>query len=255
MTVLEPQIIIPDWPAPASVKSAISTRTGGVSKGVYASCNLALHVGDDAGAVAQNRAAFMEQAGVPADVQWLTQIHGTRIVEAERNDRTPTADGVITASSALACAVLTADCLPILLCSGDGKQVGAVHGGWRGLASGILRDAISQFIGPRSDLMVYLGPAIGPQAFEVGVDVLEAFFDNALTPEHADAIAQAFYPGLKPLHFRADLYALARAECKALEVDNVYGGEFCTYSDAENFFSYRRDGETGRMASMIWLAE
>ena len=149
--------------------------------------------------------------------------------------------------------VMTADCLPILLCDKQGTQVAALHCGWRSLAGGICERALEKFSGARADLLAYLGPAISQAHFEVGIDVLEAFFAVARNPIHADEIATAFTPGARPLHFYADIYALARAELKALGVTAVYGGGECTFGDEARFFSYRRDKTTGRMASLIWL--
>ncbi len=244
------------WPVPANVKTCITTRSGGVSLAPYASNNLAQHVGDDPARVVQNRQALITHAALPAEPQWLEQIHGTRLVEACGDGRVRTADGCFSRHLGQPCAVLTADCLPVLLCNKAGTQVAAAHAGWRGLADGIVREAVASFTASPLELLVYLGPAIGPDAFEVGVDVLESFFDSAMSEEHSSAIADAFRPSLqRPLHFYADIYALARAELIALGMpaDAIYGGSFCTYSDADHFYSYRRDGVTGRMASLIWL--
>ena len=247
----------PNWPAPAQVRSCITTRQGGESAAPYANNNLALHVGDDSDVVQRNRSALISAAGLPATPQWLEQIHGIRLVEARTDGRVLTADGCFSRALHHPCAVLTADCLPVLLCDRAGTQVAAVHAGWRGLAAGIVREAVTSFSAPTAELLVYLGPAIGPDAFEVGIDVLEAFFDSAVSEEHAAAIAAAFRPCLnRPLHFFADIYALARADLVAagVPVAAIYGGDLCTYSDPARFYSYRRDGVTGRMASLIWLA-
>lgn len=251
-------ILIPDWPAPAKVKACISTRLGGASLAPYDSNNLALHVEDDEGAVLANRVSFQQHAAIPGVPQWLEQIHGTRVVEAEGDERIRTADACITRKPGQPCTVLTADCLPLLLCDTAGTCVAAVHAGWRGLADGVIRAAVEAFETPANQLLVYLGPAIGPQAFEVGIDVLEAFFEGAISGEHAEAISSCFVPSIeKPLRFYADLYGLARAELSALGVSQraIYGGDFCTYTDKARFFSYRRDGVTGRMASVIWLED
>ncbi|BFM14349.1 peptidoglycan editing factor PgeF [Maricurvus nonylphenolicus] len=248
--------LIPDWPAPAKVKSCISTRLSGDSLPPYDANNLALHVEDNDAAVLSNRQKFQQRAAIPGVPQWLEQIHGTRVVEAEGDERVRTADACITCKPNQPCTVLTADCLPLLLCDTAGTTVAAVHAGWRGLADGVIREAVEAFELPANQLLVYLGPAIGPQAFEVGIDVLEAFFEGAISAEHAEAISSCFIPSIeKPLGFYADLYGLARAELSALGVSQraIYGGDFCTYTDSERFFSYRRDGVTGRMASVIWL--
>ncbi|HSX84764.1 MAG TPA: laccase domain-containing protein, partial [Cellvibrio sp.] len=148
-----------------------------------------------------------------------------------------------------------ADCLPILVCDQKGTQVAAIHAGWRSLAKGIIARTLQKFSAPGSQLLAYLGPAISQPHFEVGIEVLEAFFKMARNPQHSDDIAEAFMPGQRPLHFHADIYALARAELKALGVKAIYGGEFCTYTDSDRFYSYRREKTTGRMASLIWLTD
>ncbi len=246
---------IPDWPAPANVKACISLRQGGVSQSPYLSNNLALHVDDNSVAVNTNRQQLIDRVNIPGQPQWLEQIHGIKVVEAQGDGLVRTADACYSKATEQPCTVLTADCLPLLICDKAGTQVAAVHAGWRGLADGIVREALATFDVPPHDLLVYLGPAIGPQEFEVGIDVLEAFFEEALSEDHAEAISACFTPSLKqPLKFYADLYALVRAELQALGVNggDIYGGDVCTYRDAEHFFSYRRDGVTGRMASIIW---
>jgi polyphenol oxidase len=250
--VAEISLFQPDWPAPASVRSAITHRAGGHSLGRFGQANLALHVGDDADHVRANRAQLMTQLGIP-HIQWLEQIHGIDLVQADTDGLTRTADGAISHRPGLACAVLTADCLPILMCDQQGRQVAAVHAGWRGLAQGIVDNAVRQFDLPADQLLAYLGPAIGPAHFEVGIEVLEAFFDLAATEPAADAIAQAFTPASRPLKFYANLYQLARLALQQSGVQAIYGGDTCTYGDSARFYSYRRDGETGRMASLIWI--
>ena len=246
--------MIPDWPAPANVRAATSLRAGGHSRGAYASFNLGAHVGDDADAVAANRRQLTEELQLPAEPQWLEQIHSDRVVEARADGLVRTADASFARSPGAVCAVLTADCLPLLLCDRSGTRVAAVHAGWRGLASGVLRNSVAALDCPAEELLVWLGPAIGPQAFETGVDVLEVFFEHAINGTHAEGIAQCFRPHTeKPLHFRADICGLARAELHQLGVRQIYGGEHCTVTEAEQFFSYRRDKTTGRMASLIWL--
>ncbi|UTA48847.1 peptidoglycan editing factor PgeF [Simiduia sp. 21SJ11W-1] len=244
-------LVTPDWPLPENVGAAITTRAGGVSSGPYAGANMALHVDDEPANVAANRAQLMQQLGLE-HIQWLEQIHGTDVIDAEVDGLTRTADGCLTDRPGLACAVLTADCLPILLCERNGAQVGALHAGWRGLAKGIVARAVTRFDAPARQLMAYLGPAIGPSQFEVGVEVLEAFFELANTQASADAVAAAFTPAQKPLKFHADLYQLATLALKQAGVHAVYGGNYCTASDPERFYSYRRAAVTGRMASLIW---
>jgi YfiH family protein len=247
--------LIPDWPAPARVRACITTRLGGQSQGPYASFNLATHVGDDPSAVADNRAALVERLGLKRKPQWLEQIHGTQVVEAADDGWVRSADGCYTRAPGLACAVMTADCLPVFVCNTSGSQVAVLHAGWRGLAKGILAKGLDTFSEPGSELMAWLGPAISQPHFEVGIEVLEAFFESARDVHHSDLIAAAFTPGKRPLHFFADIYALARAELQALGVKAIFGGNYCTYRDETRFYSFRRDKTTGRMASLIWLAD
>ncbi len=244
----------PAWPAPAGVKALLSTRRGGASQPPWDSNNMALHVGDDPQAVAANRRALAQRAGWQQPPQWLEQVHGTRVVEAEADGWVRTADACFTTRRGLACTVLTADCLPVLLCDAAGSQVAAVHAGWRSLAGGILTASCERFSCSASDLLVYLGPAISQPHFEVGIDVLEAFFERAQTPEHCAAISDAFRPSPnRPLKFHADLYQLARAELTQRGVTRIFGGDACTFAEADRFYSFRRDGCTGRMVSAIWL--
>jgi len=251
--------IQPQWPAPESVQIAISTRQGGVSLAPYASNNLGLHVGDAVEAVQQNRAALcqllglVDARGVESRPQWLEQIHGVKVVTAKADGLVRTADGCYSNQTGQACVVMTADCLPVLLCDSAGTEVAALHCGWRSLAQGICARGLQKFKAPPQQLMAYLGPAISQKHFEVGIDVLEAFFKRARNAQHAEQIAAAFISSERPLHFYADIYALARAELKALGVTAIYGGDYCTYADTERFYSYRRAGVTGRMASVIWL--
>lgn len=244
--------ISPDWPAPANVRCYISTREGGVSSSPYATNNLGLHVGDNPAHVAANRARLSSHLGLQCSPQWLEQIHGVKVVHAKSDGVVRTADGSYSNQSGQPCLVMTADCLPILLCDKQGTQVAALHCGWRGLAKGICARGLQKFSAKPADILAYLGPAISQAHFEVGVDVLEAFFKAARNQAHAEDIAKAFISAQRPLHFYADIYALARAELKALGINAVYGGDYCTYSDAQRFYSFRRDKVTGRMASLIW---
>lgn len=245
-------IITPNWPAPANVRAAITCREGGVSQGVYNSWNMGTHVNDDPVAVETNRKKLIDQLDLQKSPQWLEQVHGNKVVEAQADGRVRTADACFTQEKGLACVVMTADCLPVLLCDKQGKQVAAVHCGWRSLAQSILEKTLNNFAQP-SEVLAYLGPAISKQQFEVGVDVLEAFFQSSKSALHTDHIAAAFTPGKRPLHFYADIYALARAELQALGVKQIFGGDYCTFEQQDKFYSYRRDGVTGRMASLIWL--
>lgn len=239
-----------DWPAPFHVKTAISTREGGVSLAPYSGLNLGSHVSDSAQAVAQNRQLFIQQAAMPAEPFWLNQVHGTECVVLEQTDFSAgpiTADASTTKTKGLVSVVLTADCLPVLFCDAAGTQVAAAHAGWRGLVEGVLEHSLAQFSDPMT-VMAWLGPAIGPTAFEVGDEVRQAFIAK-------DAKADAAFisvPG-KSGKWLADLYQLARLRLTAAGVSQIYGGGFCTYTDPQRFYSYRRDGQTGRMASCIWI--
>ncbi len=245
----ELRIIEPDWPAPPRVRAASTTRGGGVSRGAYATLNLGGHVGDDPTAVAENRARLGRRLGLPAEPQWLVQVHGAGIAWADGSTGRREADAMIADEAGQVCAVLTADCLPVLLCDPGGQHVAAVHAGWRGLAAGILGAAVRSLgeHGVQPDtLLAWLGPAIGPAAYEVGGDVHAAFC--AADPGHA----AAFRPG-RPGHWWLDLYAAARLRLRAEGVTEVFGGEHCTLGDPGRFFSHRRDGRCGRQATLIWL--
>jgi len=245
--------IIPNWPAPAQVRSCITTRVGGYSSLPYGSNNMGLHVGDDAARVQKNREQLCASLDLKKSPQWLEQIHGVKVINAKSDGLVRTADGSYSNEIGQACVVMTADCLPILLCDTQGTQVAAIHCGWRSLAKGITARALDKFSCAPQKILAYLGPAISQNHFEVGIDVLDVFFKSARNLEHAEHIAAAFKPGQRPLHFYADIYALARADLNALGVTKIYGGDACTYTDSEHFYSYRRDNVTGRMASLIWL--
>lgn len=237
--------LIPDWPAPANVRACVSTRAGGVSQAPFDSFNLGDHVGDEPAAVAENRRRLEQAQGCrPA---WLSQVHGIEVVEADPS-RVATADASWSATPGIACAVLTADCLPALFCDRAGTRVAAAHAGWRGLAGGVLEATLDKLAVPAGEVLVWLGPAIGPQAFEVGPEVREAFL-----ADHADA-AVAFVPSVNAGRYKADIYQLARIRLAARGVTAVYGGGLCTFSDTERFYSYRRNPRTGRQASLVWLA-
>jgi len=237
--------LIPDWPAPANVRACVSTRAGGVSQAPFDSFNLGDHVGDEPAAVAENRRRLEQAQGCrPA---WLSQVHGIEVVEADPS-RVATADASWSATPGIACAVLTADCLPALFCDRAGTRVAAAHAGWRGLAGGVLEATLDKLAVPAAEVLVWLGPAIGSQAFEVGPEVREAFM-----ADHAEAAA-AFVPSVNAGRYMADIYQLARIRLAARGVTAVYGGGLCTFSDAERFYSYRRNPRTGRQASLVWLA-
>ncbi|UZE17152.1 peptidoglycan editing factor PgeF [Pseudomonas sp. B21-054] len=235
--------LIPDWPAPARVKACVTTREGGVSLSPFDSLNLGDHVGDDPSAVAENRRRLTEHFAItPA---WLQQVHGIAVVEADPT-QVATADASWTTTPGIACAAMTADCLPVLFCNRAGTRVAAAHAGWRGLANGVLEATLDSLEDPADEILAWLGPAIGPQAFEVGPEVREAFI--AQLPQ----AAQAFVPSRNAGKFLADIYALARLRLAARGVTTVYGGGLCTVTDPR-FFSYRRAARTGRFASLIWI--
>lgn len=241
----------PEWPAPARVGSFITYRQPGHSQGVYAQNNLASHVGDASAAVAANRDDLIQYLTLPQQPLWLRQVHGTRVVDAAEVNAPPIeADGAFCTAPGTICAVLTADCLPILLCDSKGTQVAAVHGGWRGLAKGIISAALQHFKGPRTDLLAYLGPAISASVYEVGEEVVAAF---ANLPGNIASCAQA--NSQRPGHYFLDLYAVAWLQLQDCGINAIYGGNRCSYREKSYFYSYRRDGQTGRMASLIWLKD
>ena len=238
-----PDWIIPDWPMAASVKALITTRAGGVSAGPYASFNLGLRTGDDPQAVAANRAALT--AHLPQPPRWLRQVHSSRVVEADALSKAFEADAAVARRPNTVCAVLVADCIPVLLADRAGATVGIAHAGWRGLAAGVIENTVRSMACDPRELSAYLGPGIGPTAFEVGDDVRDA-----LLARDAGA-ADAFTPHAAG-KWLADLFLLARRCLHRSGVDAIYGGTHCTYSDAGRFFSYRRNRTTGRMAALIW---
>ena len=250
MTILsDPSWFVPDWPAPPSVCCLATTRLGGLSRGQYASFNVGDHVGDDPLVVAVNRAKVAAQ--VRSEPVWLRQVHGTRVINAAEYlspALPPEADAAFSRQAGVGCTVMTADCLPVLLCDEAGTVVAAVHAGWRGLLDGVLEATISAMGVPGEKLLAWLGPAIGPRAFEVGDEVRRAFVTASV------AATSAFQPTISG-KWLADIYALARQRLAGRGVLRVFGGNLCTASDGERFFSYRRDGQTGRMATMIWLEE
>lgn len=237
--------IVPDWPAPQNVKTLITTRAGGVSTGKYASLNLGEHVGDDPARVARNRALL--RAYLPSEPKWPKQVHGKRVVLADGALYTKEGDGAIARKPGTVCAVLVADCLPVLLCHDAGTVVGVAHAGWRGLAAGVIEETVKAMDIPGENLMAFLGPAIGPDSFEVGDEVRQVFL------EHDKKAAFAFLPRDNG-KWLANLYLLARQRLAEKKLRRVYGGDWDTFSEPARFFSYRRDGATGRMAAIIWIA-
>ncbi|MCB1957322.1 MAG: peptidoglycan editing factor PgeF [Rhodocyclaceae bacterium] len=240
-------VIQPDWPAPPTVRAVSTTRLGGVSRGAFASLNLGTHVGDEADLVDQNRRRL--RALLPAEPMWLEQVHGTDVAAWRETDAPVTADAAFTSAARGVCVVMTADCLPVLLCDRAGTVVAAAHAGWRGLLGGVLENTLRAMQVESAQVLAWLGPAIGPRAFEVGNEVREAFL--AADPVHRAAFSGSAQPG----KWMADLYRLARQRLEAAGVMSIHGGEACTHGDPERFFSYRRDGVTGRQASLIWLTE
>jgi YfiH family protein len=235
----------PDWPAPPSVRAAMTTRGGGFSTGPYASFNLAAHVGDDERAVAANRQRLREALSLSTEPQWLEQVHGRRVAMLS-GPVTGSADAAVAFEPGPVAAVLTADCLPVLLTNRAGDRIGIAHAGWRGLVMGVVEATVAALATNPADLIAWLGPSIGPEAFEVGGEVRRMFV--AMQPESA----ADFRPG-QGQKYLADLPGLARRRLAACGVTEVHGGADCTVADPARFYSYRRDGQTGRMAALIWL--
>jgi YfiH family protein len=240
-------LIRPDWPAPARVRAAATTRAGGVSAGRYASLNLGDHVGDAAAAVRENRLRLRRALDLAAEPLWLRQVHGATVVEA--SGAGAAADAMIADGTGAVCAVLTADCLPVIFCDEGGTHVAAAHAGWRGLAAGVLEATVGRLtdrgIAP-GRLLAWIGPAIGAAAYEVGPEVRAAFLA-------ADAAAATGFTANARGRWQLDLPSLARRRLAAAGVTRVYGGDLCTYADSGRFFSHRRDGACGRQATLVWL--
>lgn len=240
--------IEPEWPAPPHVRVLSTLRGGGVSDGPYASLNLAGHVGDRAEAVAANRLLLREAARLPDEPLWLEQVHGMVVVRHEGAlAAPPCADAAVAFHPGRICAVMTADCLPVVFADRAGTRIGVAHAGWRGLVGGVLQATITALEVPPADLHAWLGPAIGPAAFEVGPEVRAAYLDRV------PGSAACFTPNDRG-RYLADIYGLARLVLGAAGVASVHGGGWCTHEDAQRFFSFRRDGVTGRMATLAWLA-
>jgi hypothetical protein len=236
----------PEWPAPAGVRALSTFRGGGVSPAPYVSCNLGDHVGDSPEAVAENRRRLKAAAGLPAEPAWLRQVHGTNVVDLDAAADPGPADAAFTRQRGRVCTILTADCLPLVLAADSGDLVAAAHAGWRGLAGGVIEATLKALQVAPEELMAWLGPAIGPGHFEVGAEVRQAFVKGDLGAE------TAFVPNARG-RFMADLNALARRRLAALGINRIYGSGHCTYTDADRYFSHRRDGVTGRQATLIWL--
>lgn len=240
--------LIPTWDAPPPVRAICTTRHGGVSQPPFDSLNLGDHVGDDPYAVARNRLIVGDLLNLPSEPLWLKQVHGVDVCGMDADTCYPAGDAAVALQRGQVCVVMTADCLPVLFCDRAGTRVAAAHAGWRGLCAGVLERTVAALQCPAAELLAWLGPAIGPQAFEVGEEVRTAFL------AHDPNAAAAFQPSGRPGKWLADIYLLARQRLMQAGVTAITGGEHCTYTDSGRFFSYRRDGQTGRMGSFIWLA-
>lgn len=237
--------IVPDWPAPANVRAFVTTREGGVSEGEYASMNIGASCGDDPARVARNRA--IARAHLPADPAWLAQVHGTDVADLDEPlHGVPRVDAAVTRRRGRVAVVQTADCLPLLLCDRDGTCVGAAHAGWRGMSAGVIENAVAALAVAPARVVAWMGPAIGPAAFEVGPEVREAFLRH-------DAHAAAAFVAHRPGKYLADLYALARLRLARAGVREVHGGGWCTFRESARFFSYRRVAASGRMGAFVWM--
>jgi len=233
-----------NWPAPANIIAGCTTRTGGVSAAPYASLNLGEHVGDDPGCVSENRDRLVAGAGLPAEPLWLNQVHGTQVVLVPLAVSRPLAYAFISRKTASVCTVMIADCLPILLLSGDGAEIAAIHAGWRGLAGGVVEATLEAMQAAPGDMLAWMGPAISKAHFEVGEEVRRAF------TEHDQAAARCFCRNARN-RWQADLFALARQRLQGAGIRRISGGDYCTYAESARFFSYRRDGQCGRMACFV----
>ncbi len=246
MCPMSNNIIIPDWPAPTNIRALSTTRQGGISQPPFDSFNVGDHVNDDSHCVALNRAQLTRQENLPEDPRWLKQVHGHLVINSQQWQLGTEADAIVSQQSNHVCTIMTADCLPILLCNQQGDTVAAIHAGWRSLASGIIEQTLRSFQCDSNTIMAWLGPAIGPEQFEVGPDVYDAFCSQS--PESAQA-----FKAIDNTHYLANIYHLAKQRLVNQGVTAIYGGDFCTVSEKQRFFSYRRDGQSGRMATLIWI--
>lgn len=249
--------LAPDWPVPANIRAAVTTRAGGVSHAPYDGLNVASHVGDDLAAVAANRELLARHLSLPEQPVWLTQVHGVDVLRRDGehiSDVSKPYDACYSNQPNTVCAVLTADCLPVLFCSRDGTEVAAAHAGWRGLLAGVLEATVQQFSCAAVDIVAWLGPAIGPQSFEVGTEVRAQFLEQRHNVSE-QALIDCFVKREDDEHWLCDIYALARLRLCALGITEVHGGGEDTVVDARRFYSYRRDRNTGRMASLVWRVE
>lgn len=239
-------LIIPDWPAPHWIKAYTTTRLGGFSHAPYNSLNIAMHVGDDLDNVSKNRHLLQNNLHLKSPITWLEQVHGNVAISADHPISSLQADAIYSKTAQTVCAVQTADCLPLLIYSSSSYCVAAIHAGWKGLSNGIIETTIDALALSPSDTLVWLGPAIGPQAFVVGEEILHSFTDE-------DPAAEAAFQLIGNKQWQANLYQLAQQRLHKLGITSIYGGNYCTYSDSTRFFSFRRDKITGRMLSLIWI--
>ncbi len=240
------QWLTPQWPAPAAVCALSTRRGGGVSTAPYATLNLGDHVGDLPAAVAENRRRLTLAADLPAEPRWLAQVHGIRVADLDVGGSVAAADGAHTRRPGRVCAILTADCLPVLFAAESGEAVAAAHAGWRGLAGGVIEATVRALAVDPGILLAWLGPAIGPRHFEIGAEVRDELL-------RGDGGAEAAFTPNARGRFMADLQALARRRLVRLGIERIYGGGECTFSHPDKYFSHRRDGQTGRQATLIWL--
>lgn len=241
-------LIYPDWPAPENIKAICTTRIAGFSLPPYDALNIATHVGDSLDTVNKNREYLYKAADLPESPRWLSQTHETCVLNSHDWQPDIQADAMISTSINHVCTIMTADCLPILLCTQQGNTVAAIHAGWRSLAAGIIEQTINKFNHSPPNIMAWLGPAIGSTQFEVGKDVYQIF-------THNDPKAEQAFQQTDSSHYLANIYSLAKQRLNKLGITAIYGGDYCTVTDEQQFFSYRRDGITGRMASMIWIVD
>ena len=255
----DPALLVADWPAPGNVRALTTLRSGpGVSSAPFDRFNLGVNSGDAPAAVAENRRRLLEVARLPAQPRWLQQVHGTVVVDVDRHgEKAPQADEGLPGSATIAdasrtsrtntvLAILTADCLPVLFCNTQGSEIAAAHAGWRGLAAGMLEATVRAMRSPPGQLLAWLGPAAGPDHYEIGAEVRDAFMAH-------DPRAESAFVATRPGHWRVDLYALARQRLADAGVTRIHGGGLCTIADSQRFYSHRRDGRSGRMATLIWI--
>ncbi|XKM12863.1 peptidoglycan editing factor PgeF [Orbaceae bacterium ac157xtp] len=243
--------IYPNWLAPKNVHALTTTRLGGVSIAPFDSLNLGIHVNDDLDSVLLNRRLLVEHEQLPNQPLWLNQVHSTTVVDDVDVNKSAIlldADATYSCKPNQVCAVLTADCLPVILCNAQGNEIAAIHAGWRGLCNGIIENTVQKFIAPSSQIIAWLGPAIGPTKFEVGQEVVDQFVKHDAKSKNAFKFSDSVNK-----KYLADLYQLATLRLNHLGIEQIYGGNFCTYTQSDLFYSYRREKQTGRMATLIWF--